>query len=254
MKNNNWIWIVLVIVGIYLFMQPSEDKKTISTVSGGNFGVDILDYTINNGYLDAEIKVSNLGSTSGEMYVEAGVYILEDNLWLNNYKKQSIIGRQLQAYNCVPNQPNVQNIWYSLYAKDSWTGGDTEIGKYHLQIPTKQGTLILFTEAFKQCASEGDPGVTDYKLLTISETTQTCGDGICSAIETTASCPSDCKVTTTCQTGQVKCSDGVCRTSCGGTTTNCQFFQDPKDCSKIAMWVWIVGGLLLFMIFISLMR
>ena len=252
-KNNKIFWIIGIIL-IVLFISNSGKKEALSnTIVGSSFDVDILDYKVNSGYVDAEVMVSNRNSEDGKMFVEAGVYTLEDNAWLNTFKKQSIFGTQLLAYNCVPNQPNVQDYLVGLNGKDSLLGGDMESLNFHLQIPSRSGTLVLFTEAFRQCASEGDPMISDFDLITLTSTT---------GGTTPKTCPS----------GQTACSDGVCRINCntdgnlggttGGTTggklcpdgSEAQFYQDSKNNCKTATWVWLVAGLFGFFMFMSMLK
>ena len=44
------------------------------------------------------------------------------------------------------------------------------------------------------------------------------------------------------------CSDNKCKTS------TCEFYQDPKDCTKIATWVYIAGGFIVFMMIMMMMK
>lgn len=175
MKNNkNVIWIVLIIVGIYFFMNQDVKKNALVPLSGGDFDVYIGDYSTESGYLNANIDVTNRLTTKGSMYVEFGVYAIEDNQWLKNYlesnKKTGIDDpKPTLTTNCVDTETNVQTYRFDLDGKSTlgfWYGKESKQFKVVLPPLDISKTYYMFAQAFKQCASSGgDLGISDYSLI-----------------------------------------------------------------------------------------
>lgn len=351
MKNKNFIFIFIIAI-LVLFVVQQQDKKTaILPVLDGDFKIYSMELNYVGGFdplinlekYAGQLLTVNVGviekasqwATISSMYVETGIYAIEDEPWLQSFldlkqgKKGDVVTLQP---GCIEGESNVQNYKVTL---KGWAYGG-EIIHPKLRLPANLGGkhYFLFSEAFRQCASQGDPGVSDWEIKDLGilgdpcpSGTKPCPDGSCKAScggctnqctngakecstensyklckdfnqdsctewgtadECAPSTPYcnkgecssvECKTTNTqfgvtCNTGDVyykdncgkiqsmkedcksgfTCRDGLCVEGSNNNNGECEFYQDPDDCSKVAMWVYIAGGVFLFFMFMMMMR
>lgn len=164
-KSSGLFLIILLIAGVWLY--TNYTKKEGLPYLQGDFTVDIVtservDYAshTSDGHISGKVKVENKVTSDGSMYVEVGLYAIEDNPWL-----QQKFGTVISAPICVSGESHVVNKRVDLNGcLTSFGPCDDETFEFNLPIPSGSGgkNFVVFAEAFKQCASQGDPGVSDW--------------------------------------------------------------------------------------------
>ena len=210
----------------------STSKKMIACLSSSHGCVKDNDCTsLGTDCCSGKWRVDNSGSCASNK--RCGEICTDSCITLNKQcGMQTICGNQINCGNCVYGKICQNGQCVSGICTDTCSSKGFECG-----------TQTICGES-ANCGTCTTGSCSSGKCVTIcpSETTK-CPDGTCKA---DCSTPSGCSSQSDCKSDQI-CEKSKCST--------CEFFQTQKnnECG-IAMWVWAIGGFIVFIMMMSMMK